>query len=242
MGLDGDGGAGPVGDPGGGLIVGGVEFDAPELAPAAAGEDELECSGVGVEQDEEAVVVDALAPGVGVGDLLAVEEHADDLGEGVAPVVVGHLLAVGAEPADVGEATAPDGPPLEEPAAAEHRVLAPQSNEPAGELEEAPVGVVPVVPGELVVLAVGVVVALLCPADLVTAADHGDALGQEQRGQKVTALAGPQPVHLLVGAFTFGAAVPGPVVVGAVAVVFAVGFVVLVFVSHEVGEGETVVG
>ena len=54
------------------------------------------------------------------------------------------------------------------------------------------VGVLPVVPGDLVVLAVGVVVAVLGAADLVAAEEHGHALRQEQRGQEVALLAAAQ--------------------------------------------------
>ena len=56
------------------------------------------------------------------------------------------------------------------------------------------VGVLPVVPGHLVVLAVGVVVAALGAADLVAAEDHGHAGGQQQRAEQVAPLAGPQRV------------------------------------------------
>ena len=51
---------------------------------------------------------------------------------------------------------------------------------------------VPVEPGELVVLAVGVVVALLRAADLVAAQQHRHALGKQQRGQHAPLLLLPQ--------------------------------------------------
>jgi hypothetical protein len=48
----------------------------------------------------------------------------------------------------------------------------------------------PVDPAELVVLAVGVVVALLGVAELVAGEQQRDAFGEQQRGQQVAALAG----------------------------------------------------
>ena len=78
----------------------------------------------GVEKQVERVVPHLLAPTVPVGDGVAVEEHAEGLGESRAPVGVGHRLAVGSEPSDVHQAV-PAEPThraaLEEPPAAEDR-------------------------------------------------------------------------------------------------------------------------
>ena len=109
-----------------------------------------------------------------------------------------------------------------------------------GEVEQVAVGSVPVEPGQLVVLAVGVVVARLGAAELVAAADHGHAMREEQGGEQVPLLASPQGEDAGVSGGSLGAAVPGPVVVGAVAVGFAVGVVVLSLVADEVDEGEPV--
>ena len=57
------------------------------------------------------------------------------------------------------------------------------------------VGRGPVEPGDLVVLAVGVVVALLGAAHLVPAEQHRDAEGQQQGGEHRPGLAGPQGQH-----------------------------------------------
>src|SRR5207244_9479243 len=124
-----------------------------------------------------------------------------------------------------------------EPAAAvEHRVVAAELGQPGGEREE--VGVVvlegPVEPGDLVVLAVGVVVAALAAAHLVAAEDHRDALGQEDRRQEVALLAPAQRPDLGVVGRALHAAVPRPVVALAVVVVLAVGVVVLVVVGDQV--------
>ena len=67
---------------------------------------------------------------------------------------------------------------VEEPAAAEHRVAAAQPGQLLGEGEQVPLAgrAGPVHPGDLVVLAVGVVVAALGAADLVAGQQHRDAL------------------------------------------------------------------
>src|SRR6266851_209038 len=67
---------------------------------------------------------------------------------------------------------------------------------------------VPVDPGDLVVLAVAVVVGLLGSAELVTGQQHRDALGEEQRHEEVPDLPFPQRVDLRVVGRPFRAAVP----------------------------------
>ena len=73
-------------------------------------------------------VGDPLAAHVSVGDALPVEIHGDPFAESGIPVFVAHLGAVRAEPGDVRNAPRPaatDGPTVEEPASAEHRVPGP---------------------------------------------------------------------------------------------------------------------
>jgi len=84
-------------------------------------------------------------------------------------------------------------PPVEEPAAtAKDGMGSAQGDEPAREVEQWLVDVVPVEPGELRVVAVGVVVAGLGAAQLVSAEQHGHALREEQGGQQVALLARSQ--------------------------------------------------
>ena len=89
---------------------------------------------------------------------------------------------------------------------------------------------------------VGVVVAALGAAALVAGGDHRDAVGQAQRRDQVGGLAVTQREHVRVVGLALDAAVPGPVVVGAVAVALAVGLVVLAVVGDEVAQREAVVG
>ncbi len=71
--------------------------------------------------------------------------------------------------------------------------------------------------------------------------DHGNALGDHDRGHEVPHLPGPQLANLWVVGLSFDAAVPAKVVIGAVAVLLAVGLVVLLVVADEIREGEAVV-
>ena len=143
-----------------------------------------------------------------------------------------------------GSARAPGGGAGEEGTATERRVRAAERDQRSRELEQ-PLSrrvELPVEPRELVVLAPGVVVALLRAAELVAAEQHRDALGEEQRRQEVALLPLAQRDDLGVVGRALGAAVPRAVVVRAVAVVLAVRLVVLVVVGDEVGEREAVVG
>src|SRR6185503_7040922 len=79
--------------------------------------------------------LDHLAARRAVSDLLAVEEHAEDVSVGLLPVALGHPPAVGAKPPDVGQARALALLSGQELAAPEDLVLAAQLDEPLGELQ-----------------------------------------------------------------------------------------------------------
>ena len=96
-------------------------------------------------------------------DLGAVQERAEREGVPARPVGLRHLPPVGPEPPDVRRARALPLLAGEERGAAEDRVLGAEPQQPPGELEERRLALadLPVEPRELVVLAVGVVVAAL---------------------------------------------------------------------------------
>ena len=98
---------------------------------------------------------------------------------GLPPLGRRHLAAIGAMPREVLPVSRAQGPALEELAATQLGMRVAEPDQPAGEGERAPGPGVerPVEPRDLVVLAVGVVVSLLRPADLVPAAEHRDPLG-----------------------------------------------------------------
>src|SRR6185503_20874087 len=106
------------------------------------------------------------------------------------PVGLGHPPPVRAEPPDVGGAGALPLLAGQELRAAEHRMLRAEAEKTAGEVEDAAGALVevPVEPGELVVLAVGVVVPGLRAPELVAGEQHRCPLGEEQRRQEVPGL------------------------------------------------------
>ncbi|MBG9885182.1 hypothetical protein ABE10_00985 [Bacillus toyonensis] len=104
-----------------------------------------------------------------------------------------------------------------------------------------PALVLPGEPGERRVVTVGVVVAVLGAAGLVAGGEHRDAGGEEKRPQEVAhRLPARRLDHRIVGG-TLGAMVESAVHLRAVAVLLAVGLVVLDVVRDEVAQGEPVV-
>ncbi len=101
-------------------------------------------------------------------------------------------------------------------------------------------GQAPIEPAYFVVLAVGVVVAPLGPEDLVAGTYHGDSLAQHKKGHKVLRLLFPQCRDRGLAGFPLDAAVPTVVLITAVAIPFAVRFVVLEVVAHQVAQSEAV--
>src|SRR3954470_10795183 len=99
----------------------------------------------------------------------------------------------------------------------------------------------PVEPSDLVVLAVGVVVATLGVTNFDARQQHGNALRKDQRGEKGALLFFPKLDNLRIVGRTFGAAVPTVVVVRTIAIIFAVFFVVLLVVGDQIVQREAVV-
>ena len=93
---------------------------------------------------------------------------------------------------------------------------------------------VPVKPTGFIVLAVGVVVPALAAPRFVAHQQHGHAQRKEGHGQKVLNLTLAQLFDGGVVAGAFHPAVPTPVIIGAVAIVFAVRLVVLLVIGHQV--------
>src|SRR5882724_4351524 len=99
----------------------------------------------------------------------------------------------------------------------------------------------PVEPACLVVLTVRVVVPPLRAPHLVAHGDHGQTDRQHRGRQEVLRLAVSQLLPRRVVSGPFDPAVPAPVVVGTIAVVFPVRLVVLPIVGDEIVQGEAVV-
>jgi len=117
---------------------------------------------------------------------------------------------------------------------------APQRDQLAHEADQFMILLAPVMPGNFVVLVVGIVVPELGAVHLIAAQQHRDPVGQQQGGQEITLLPGTQGQDGRVVGGPLGAAVPGAVVPVSVPVTLAVGLVVLVVIGHQVPQGKAV--
>src|ERR1035438_3965396 len=100
---------------------------------------------------------------------------------------------------------------------------------------------VPIEPTQVVVLAVGVVVAALATPHLVAHDKHGHTAGQHQSSEKVLHLPVTKTLDYGVVRRTFHAAVPASVLLRSVPVVLAILLIVLVVVGDDIVERESVV-
>ena len=101
---------------------------------------------------------------------------------------------------------------------------------------------VPVEPVEIVVVAVGVVVATLAAHEFITCNHHGYTHGQHVNRGEVLDLTLAQIVDPLVVRLAFYSTVPAAVVVNAVVVALAIGPVVFFVVGGEVVQREAIMG
>src|SRR5579872_5237963 len=129
---------------------------------------------------------------------------------------------------------------LKKSPAAEVAMLFAKLDRGACELEQIVVGLVPMSPGNLVVLAVCVVVAALSAADFVARQHHRHALREHQRSDKVARLPCAQFIYLRVIGRSLRSAVPRPVVALAVAIIFPVRLIVLIVVRDQIVKREAV--
>ena len=107
-------------------------------------------------------------------------------------------------------------------------------NQPGRKIKQLVICMLPVKPGQDVVLTVGVVVARLRAAEFVAALQHWYPLRQEERGQQGTLQVLAVLENHRVVAFAFSATVPGKVVSVPIVVVFSVELVVLVLIADQI--------
>src|ERR1039457_835257 len=122
--------------------------------------------------------------------------------------MVADLAPGGQEPGDVLAPGSMHRLAGEEIPPAEHRVAAPQRDHPRNKPEHRLVEMLPVDPRDLVVLAVGVVVAALRATDLVATAQHRAALRGQAGGGEIAALPCTQLEDRRVVGRAFDAAIP----------------------------------
>jgi hypothetical protein len=124
---------------------------------------------------------------VGFGDSLTVEENRDRVAIFAIPVRFIHLLARRAEPDNIGHFALPPGA-AEEPPPPEYQVLMSERNEQSCKLDQIDIRISPVYPGDLVVLTVGIVVALLGAAWFIARLQQRDTLGEQKRRKEIALL------------------------------------------------------
>src|SRR4030095_8345786 len=100
----------------------------------------------------------------------------------------------------------------------------------------------PVKPIDLVVLTISVVVAVLCPTPLISAAKHRHALGKKECREKIAALPVAQQVNLRIIGWTVDAAIPRLIIVVAIVVPVGVQLVVFFVVADQIGQCESIMG
>ena len=124
-----------------------------------------------------------------------------------------------------------------------YRLSLPDIDHRADKVKKGPllVGDIPIQPGEFIVLTIGIVIALLRMADVVSGQNHRHTGGQEQGGDKVSFLLRTQRVDRRIIRRSFGPAIPAIIVVGAILIVFPIRFVIFVVVAHEIVERKSVV-
>jgi hypothetical protein len=197
-----------------------------------SGERELDCLGRGVEHDAKRRLPLLQGP-EHVGQEPALREI---------PILLGHLGRLRGEPQDAERAVC--AAPLDEAPRSQLREAPPQSGELRHQLADVLAGLFtrrPVHPAKRVVLAISIVVAVLAVADLVPGQQQRHALRQHHARQQIAPQLPPQLENVGIVRRPFDPAIGTVVVVGAVAIVLAVGLVVLALVADEVGQGETVV-
>src|SRR5579883_678950 len=157
-------------------------------------------------------------------------------------IVPAGLVEFGSVPGHIGNAPRVSGSG-EEPVLTEGRVAFAKGDHLFPEAEQVPVFLRqrPVEPADRVVLAVGIVIALLRAPDFVAGYKHRNAAGQQERGGEVPDLPVAEGLDGGVAGNALHAAVPAQVVVDAVAIALAIRLVVFVVIRDQIVESEAVV-
>src|SRR5581483_11705059 len=132
-------------------------------------------------------------------------------------------------------------PPVEPALAADLAETPPELGEMCDEVGEVVIlaEILPADPADLIVLAIGIVVAGLRVGDLVAGEDQRQALRQQQCGERILAKLPAQRDDIGIVGRSLMTAIIAVIVVGAVAIVLAVGLVVLLVVAEQIGQRET---
>ena len=193
-----------------------------------------------VDDQQEAVINDRLALLVGDLQCLAIQENANGTIPVCVPGFIGNLLSIRIKPGDIHLhdilAFFSDRAVLKKLPAMKIRVRRTNVNEPDSKFEKPFTSLIqiPVVPRQLIVLAIGVVVSSLRTSYFIASRKHRHTLRLHQRRQKITHLTFAERIDGLIVGRPFGAHVPRIVVVCAVPVAVLIGFIVLLVVADQI--------
>jgi hypothetical protein len=102
---------------------------------------------------------------------------------------------------------------------------------------------VPIEPGGLIVLIVGIVVSPLSIHELITRTKHGCSIGQHEKTEKILDLPPAQAEDLWGNPFvSLKPAVPAPIVIEPVLVIVTVDLVMFFVIADQIEETEAIVG
>ena len=196
-----------------------------------------------IQKNEQGVIHNRPALLIGFRHGITGETKHEGADRAAVPILVSHSLPIRTQPGNILDLRSMDLASLKKAPTPENRVVLPQANETLREYHQLPGRTVqfPVVPTDLIVLAVCIVVALLRPSDLVAPADHWDTLRKQEQCQAVPLLSLSEVVDGRIGGRPLDTAIPAQVVVRSVRVVFTIRFVVLVVVRDEIVESESIV-
>ena len=189
----------------------------------------LEANGIlrRVHENDEAVPHHPRPPFVEHGEGVTAHREGERRDPRTLPIAGAHFLAVGAQPDQILRGRVPHEVAGEEPMSLQNGQLLSERGQASRELEERLLAIVeaPFEPRNLVVLAIGVVVARLRAPHLVAGEEHGDSCEKKSDERRFLWSFAQGDDALIVGSL-LRAVIPGMVVVGAVAVVLSVGLVV----------------
>src|ERR1700682_1814115 len=172
--------------------IAGVQDSVPTLSPSVRGERKFHRFPVSIEDHIEGVILDAPPGCVEAGNFVTADEHAQRFRKRCAPILVGHLFSIGAKPCEVAHVVAANRSSLKPSSHPEYRMLLVELDDLAGELELLGVYIVPVQPRNLIVLAIGIVVASLRSPEFIAAKEHRNTQREEKRRDKIALLTDPQ--------------------------------------------------
>src|SRR5215469_415811 len=174
----------------------------------------------------------------------AIHQHAEALHAHIAPFLGLHLRARGVDPRRILDAQLFVVIAGQKPGTAQDRIFVAQRRQLLHKPPQRRAFILgaPIDPADLVVLAIGVIVALLRPTKLVAGEQHWCSLRQQQGGEEIPHLASPQRAHLFVLGRALDSTIPRTVVGVPIPIFLAVRLVVTIVVGDEVIEREAVMG